>query len=510
MRIESLDWYHDACMLTLIQKNKLWFLSFLLLGLALRLFAVFQYSQVNGDTFVYGEMAKNLLHSHVMGVRIDGQPVPSYVRLPGYPAFLAVIFAIVGDDHYNAVMFTQVAIDLLTCFLVAAAALEIGGERAAKIAFLLAALCPFTSSFCAAPLTEVPAIFCVAGALWSAIKMLKADGISFFCLSWTPRHAATATTRKILDVRLDHRRNWSIACGLWNAAGILLRPDAPVLLASICLYTLVNLWRSKNFAEAARTSILTGLIAIAPLVPWTLRNWHQFHRFQPLAPRYANMPGEFVPMGFNRWTKTWCAELTSVYDIYWKIEDEDIHVEDLPNRAFDSPAQRDLTAELFAEYNATDDHEISPALDARFAALAQERIDHSRLRYYVWLPTMRVADMWFRPRTETLPIENRWWEFDKHEGETYFAVAWMLLNLFYVGTAVVTLLCRLRIPFSGMLALFILLRSLMLATIENPEPRYTLECFPAVILLSSAGLARFRLPNPGKSATTARAVGRSS
>jgi hypothetical protein len=32
------------------------------------------------------------------------------------------------------------------------------------------------------------------------------------------------------------------------------------------------------------------------------------------------------------------------------------------------------------------------------------------------------------------------------------------------------------------------MRSLFLATLENPEPRYTLECFPVVIAAASAFL----------------------
>jgi hypothetical protein len=33
---------------------------------------------------------------------------------------------------------------------------------------------------------------------------------------------------------------------------------------------------------------------------------------------------------------------------------------------------------------------------------------------------------------------------------------------------------------------FVMLRSLFLGTLENPEPRYTLECYPVVILLAGA------------------------
>jgi hypothetical protein len=40
-----------------------------------------------------------------------------------------------------------------------------------------------------------------------------------------------------------------------------------------------------------------------------------------------------------------------------------------------------------------------------------------------------------------------------------------------------------------LLILFLLLRSAFLGTLENPEPRYTLECYPAIIVLASALLA---------------------
>ncbi len=37
-----------------------------------------------------------------------------------------------------------------------------------------------------------------------------------------------------------------------------------------------------------------------------------------------------------------------------------------------------------------------------------------------------------------------------------------------------------------MMLLFVLLRSAFLATLPNPEPRYTLECYPVVLLLGGA------------------------
>ncbi len=72
---------------------------------------------------------------------------------------------------------------------------------------------------------------------------------------------------------------------------------------------------------------------------------------------------------------------------------------------------------------------VTPELDARFAALAAQRIQHSRWRYYVWLPTLRVADMWLRPRTEMLPCNTRWWEFDEQTKWLVLSMVVGILNL---------------------------------------------------------------------------------
>jgi hypothetical protein len=40
-----------------------------------------------------------------------------------------------------------------------------------------------------------------------------------------------------------------------------------------------------------------------------------------------------------------------------------------------------------------------------------------------------------------------------------------------------------------MLAIFVLVRTVFLTTVETPEPRYVLVCFPAVIALAAHGLS---------------------
>jgi hypothetical protein len=95
--------------------------------------------------------------------------------------------------------------------------------------------------------------------------------------------------------------------------------------------------------------------------------------------------------------------------------------------------------------------------------------------------------MWLRPRTELLPSDPRWWEFNDEPTGSIIAVSIALLNLAYVGAALLAALWRFSaIRYAGLLLAFVALRSAFLGTIENPEPRYTLECYPVVILLASA------------------------
>jgi uncharacterized membrane protein YfcA len=296
---------------------------------------------------------------------------------------------------------------------------------------------------------------------------------------------------------------WWLGCGVAVGGAILLRPDGGLLQASIELYLLALLfraWRQRRPAGApapravpgsgrpevsrlVRAALLVAVVSLAPLAPWAWRNLHTLHRFQPLAPRYANEEDEFVPAGFNRWVKTWIADYASVEEVYWPVPGATVDVEKLPARAFDSVAQQQQTAELLADYNSA--LHVTPALDARFAALASDRIRAVPLRYYLWLPCLRVADMWLRPRTETLPSDSRWWEFNDDPKGSALAVAFGLIGLAYVILGAAGLARARNVAGLGLLLTFVILRSAFLGTLENPEPRYTLECYPVLIFLAS-------------------------
>src|SRR5215469_16777915 len=112
-------------------------------GFLLRLIFLIRFPGVVSDSFVYGDIAKNWLQHGIYGLSGTDEISPTYIRLPGYPAFLALVFWIFGPDHYRAALFIQVFVDIGTCFLGADIARRMLGTRAAMAAFLLASLCPF-------------------------------------------------------------------------------------------------------------------------------------------------------------------------------------------------------------------------------------------------------------------------------------------------------------------------------------------------------------------------------
>src|SRR5260370_20574590 len=124
-------------------------------GLLLRLWFVGHAATIAGDTLVYGDIARNWLDHGVYGfTQTAAPPRPTLIRLPGYPAFLALCFTLFGREHYTAVMYAQVVLDLCTCLLVAALAGRLFGRRPFIAALWLSALCPFTANYAATPLAQ--------------------------------------------------------------------------------------------------------------------------------------------------------------------------------------------------------------------------------------------------------------------------------------------------------------------------------------------------------------------
>lgn len=462
-------------------------------GLCLRLFFALKFPADSGDTVLYEQIAANWLKHHVYAMDVQGAITPVDLRMPGYPAFLALIYALTGRTGESArlwVMLAQIALDLLSCLVIAAlgAALVLVADRGGSIkrvftaALWLAALCPFTANYTAVLLTETIATF------WTAVALLFLIGVA-------------ANTNDLLFPK--RRRPWeghwsedfrffAPSAGLAAGFGTLFRPETPLLLLAAWITNAFLLLRHRKAKHLLRIILFTALSCVLPLVPWSIRNALTFHEVQFLTPKYSTLPGEIVPRGLMVWESTWLYRVKDCYLVPWKVNEEVIDVDTIPARAFDSPEEKERVAAILEQYN--EDLTLTQEEDDAFGQIARQRMARHPLRTYLWIPAARAVVMWFTPRIELLPISGNVFPlaqmFDEDPADQGFTILLFLLNIIYLGLGVCGAIKLWRFsaaarPALVFLFLFILLRTAFLTTLETPEPRYVLVSFPALIALAA-------------------------
>jgi hypothetical protein len=454
--------------------------SALLAGLALRLFYIFRYPFYAGDTKFYKELAANWLDHGVYGLWVQGTLVPVDQRMPGYPAFVAAVYAIFGRPN-RSVMLVQAVLDLFTCLLVAALAAQLAPasrqKRAALIALWLAALCPFLANYTAVVLTESLAIFLNTAAVLHFVRL-------FVHLNANRTVEAISRAETFAEVR-----GWLVG-GFLVGLGTLVRPETPLLLAAAGLVLTTRWWKPKNWKRLALAATWMAVGLILPLMPWAIRNARTLGRIEFLSPRYAQSAGDYIPQGFYAWTSTWMARFDDAYLMEWKLGRATISDRSVPASAYDSAAERQLIAELLAQYN--QDLLLAPQLDSRFAQIARERTRIHPLRTCLEIPLERAWNIWFTPRIELLPfsgkllpIEQRW---RGNPADFYFTLAYGALNFIYVGLAIAGAIRFHRHPAMFFLVGWILIRTAALTQMQTVEPRYVIVCYPAILALGALAL----------------------
>jgi hypothetical protein len=452
-------------------------LAALSLGLALRLFFIIHFPFYAGDTKFYDELARNLLDHRVYGLFVHGQLTPVDMRMPGYPVFLAGLYAAFGRS-IRSVMVVQACIDLITCVLTALIAGMIAPinskTRVATIALWMAALCPFTANYTAAVLTEVVATFLTTLAVLAFV-------IAF------GRASTNSANESVAHRLLYSEAAWWFLTGLIVGLGTLVRPETPLLLFAAGLVLAVY-WRhrvdwSKLFLAVSWISL--GLILT--LTPWAARNAKTLGRIEFLAPRYAQTYGDFIPRGFYDWTGTWMVRFKDAYLVTWKLGKGPIRIEDLPASAFDSSAERARVAALIDRYN--DDLQMSPILDREFATLARERKSSWPIRSYIEIPLARMATIWFSPRIALLPYSGELWppaeNWRNNRIDFGVTAAFGVLNFIYIGMALVGAVRFRKQPTIAFLILMVAIRTVFLTQLQTVEPRYVIVCYPVILALGA-------------------------
>lgn len=467
----------------------------LIAGLGLRLFFVLKFPANSGDTVLYEQIATNWLKRHVYAMDVHGTIMPVDLRTPGYPAFLALIYALSGRTGEAArlwVMLAQIAVDLLGCLVIArlaailacASGNDAESKRAYAIALWLAALCPFTANYTAVPLTEVFATLWTG--LASCVLVVALQRVKKLDFLLRSSHMPVGGSVEYS----------ALGAGLIVGIGTLFRPETPLLLIAAAIAFAVLFFRLRAFARWLWITLAMTIGCLVVLSPWTLRNLVTFHEVQFLTPKYSTLPGEIVPNGFMAWERTWLYRVRDCYLVPWKLNEEAINVDEIPARAFDSPEEKQRVADILEQYN--EDLTLTKEEDDAFGQIARERTPRHALRIFLGIPAVRAVVIWFTPRIELLPISGNVFPLaqmhDEDPEDQGFTVLLFFLNIIYVGLGAwgAVRLWRSSTALRAVVAflvLFMLLRTAFLTTLETPEPRYVLVCFPMLIAMAAQLLA---------------------
>jgi len=172
--------------------------------------------------------------------------VAEALRTPGYPLFVAGVYAVAGDSPM-AVVIVQAFVFAALCLVVFLIGRELATERAAIVAAGATALYPMFPYFGALVLTE----------LWTTFVLTA--GI-YCCL-------AAIRTRRLA---------WFIAAGLLVGWASLTRPGFFLLPAFLLVPAVVDAIRAPVRRQALFGWLLCGLAFTAIMAPWFAYNYRHF------------------------------------------------------------------------------------------------------------------------------------------------------------------------------------------------------------------------------------------
>jgi len=463
-------------------------LALVCLALAIRLtFALAMPSDEPDDGRMYSLFAHNIIAN---GVYSNDEEAPfnaTYVRVPGYPLFLAAIYSVFGDGNNTAVRVVQALLDTGTCLLVALVALTWSPrawdtdrrQRAALAALALAAVCPFVAIYVTTILTETLTCALGMGVLLCASIALRDGG---------------------------PRRLWALT-GVLGGMMTMVRPESGLYVAAVGLALLATFGDCPQWGKVFWNGTVLSAGFLAVLAPWTIRNAMLFKTFEPLNPRTLSMPGEFAAEGYAVWLRSWIDHPRYVGPLLFAVDRDPINITKVPDRAFDSPAEREEVASLFRRYNtpgspADADEEghvplvgMTPEIDAAFADIGRARAARHPFRHYVILPAKRAIMLWFDPHADYYPFGGYlfpWESLDPDRNQRFWLPLFVALTLTWTLAGWLGALALWRAPDSRqwllLAALVIVPRLILLASMENPEPRYTMEFFPVITVLAGCAL----------------------
>ena len=413
------------------------------------------------DSWEYRDLAMSMLDHGMFG--LDGEP--SMNRQPTYPAFLAVIFALIGSSE-AAVIGAQMVVDALTCVVVTYLAQYLRlGYRAIVTTAFLSVTCIYTVALSMVMMTESLYSFLLVAACALLVR----------------------SSTSIVDAGKDQATNlYVIVAGLTLGLCVLARPG---IGPSIAIFTAVwfglALWRYSKDGEgrpAMRGAFVLGLATAAVVSPWMVRNYIVF------AEDFTGPNSDQVTLLGNKTDiPTYRHWYTDQFHSYLSSQEEPF----VMIRPFEPPLVNRYVYEgevtevegafraLEQEILTTSDPISTPILE-NFAAIADKRYAAAP-RLYITAPFSRVAKLWSTPRISLL-----WENTAGHNSGLARLAAFTLYNFLYVAPALLAIVFFVGRR-STMLQVYLLAMALghtWMYTVFLPMPqgRYLVPLFPLFAL----------------------------
>ncbi|WP_074048663.1 ArnT family glycosyltransferase [Paenibacillus ihumii] len=196
--------------------------------------------KVSHDSIHYDEMVRQLLEK---GIYAYKDTEPNAQVTPGYPLFMAAIYKLVDYQHndpFPAIRYIQVAISLITLWLIYAIARRLGGRNAGIAALFIGAVYP-------------PFV-------WSNASILTETLATLFFVTFV-----------YLQLMVFDKKTLTLAMLSGAAMGLLVltRPEFLILLFPI--YIFYYFWK-KDRRTTLRLFLFTVIGTAAVLSPWVIRN----------------------------------------------------------------------------------------------------------------------------------------------------------------------------------------------------------------------------------------------
>jgi len=207
---------------------------------------------ITDDAYQYKTIAQNLLLHKVYSLSETPPYLPTGLREPAYPVFLAALLWLF-KGNYAAIYLTQIILFVLTVILVYYLSSKIFGEKMARWITFITALCPTLSDFPSYLLTETLFSFLIV--LFMAIIFKAVE---------------------------SNKPGWYICSGIILAISTLTKSITfllfiPIIFAGLLYCGNLNLFFKRYF----KNFIIFTLSFFVIIAPWSIRNYNKFGKPVP-------------------------------------------------------------------------------------------------------------------------------------------------------------------------------------------------------------------------------------